>query len=145
MAPLIVLIASALIFRGIGALGVAYFAAWAAASRYALSVMLLFTAAAHFTKMKQDLIRMVPACVPKPQAMVFFTGLCEIAGAVGLLIPATQRAAGFALIVFFLAVFSANVHAANAGVTIRGRAATALWLRVPMQILFIAIAWWATR
>jgi hypothetical protein len=35
---------------------------------------------------------------------------------------------------------AANIHAARAGVTLRGRPATNLWLRIPMQILFIAIA-----
>ncbi len=77
--------------------------------------------------------------------MVFFTGLCEIAGAIGLVIPATRRAAGIALILFFLAVLPANIHAARAGITLRGRPATPLWLRVPMQILFIVLAWWSTQ
>ena len=56
-----------------------------------------------------------------------------------------QRAAGIALILFFIAVLPANVHAAQAQVTLRGRSATPLWLRVPMQILFIGLAWWSTH
>jgi len=95
--------------------------------------------------MKEDLIRMTPQWVPRPRAMVFFTGLCEIAGAIGLVIPMTRRAAGIALILFFIAVMPANIHAAHAGVTLRGRPATALWLRLPMQILFIVLAWWSTQ
>ena len=77
--------------------------------------------------------------------MVYFTGVCEIAGAVGLLLPEFRHAAGYALIVFFLAVLPANIYAARAGVTLRGKPATSLWLRIPMQVLFIAIAFWATR
>lgn len=77
--------------------------------------------------------------------MVYFTGLCEIAGAIGLLFPLTRHAAGFALIVFFLAVFPANVRAARSGITLRGKPATALWLRAPMQVLFIFLAWWVSR
>jgi uncharacterized membrane protein len=69
--------------------------------------------------------------------MVFFTGLCELAGAIGLVIPMTRRAAGIALIFFFIAVLPANIHAARAGITLRGRPATPLWLRIPMQVLFI--------
>jgi uncharacterized membrane protein len=110
-----------------------------------LAVMLLFSGSAHFTPMKEDFIRMTPRWVPRPRAMVFFTGLCELAGAVGLVIPATRRAAGMALILFFIAVLPANIHTARAGVTLRGRPAMALWLRVPMQILFIVFAWWSTR
>jgi uncharacterized membrane protein len=77
--------------------------------------------------------------------MVFFTGLCEFAGAIGLVIPETRRAAGIALILFFIAVLPANIHAARAGVTLRGRPATPLWLRIPMQILFIVLTWWSTQ
>jgi uncharacterized membrane protein len=145
MLVLLVLVASTLIFRGLGFVGVSALASWSAAVRDGLAVMLLFTASAHFTPMKEDLIRMTPQWVPRPRAMVFFTGLCELAGAIGLLIPATRRAAGIALIPFFIAVLPANIHAARAGITLRGRPATPLWLRIPMQVLFIFFVWWSTR
>jgi uncharacterized membrane protein len=145
MVVLFVLIVAMLALRGLGLAGVSALASWHAAARDGLAVMLLFTGSAHFTAMKEDLIRMTPSWVPKPRAMVFFTGLCEISGAIGLAMPELRRAAGIALILFFIAVLPANIHAARAGVTLRGRPATALWLRVPMQILFIVLAWWSTR
>jgi uncharacterized membrane protein len=145
MLVLLILVASIIIFRGLGFAGVSALASWPAAARDGFAVMLLFTASAHFTPMKEDLIRMTPRWVPRPRAMVFFTGLCEIAGAIGLVVPMTRRAAGIALILFFIAVMPANIHAARAGVTLRGRPATPLWLRLPMQILFIVLAWWSTR
>ncbi len=145
MLVLLILFVSILVFRGLGLAGVSALASWSAAARDGLAVMLLFTASAHFTPMKEDLIRMTPPWVPRPRAMVFFTGVCEIAGAIGLVIPTTQRAAGIALILFFIAVLPANIHAARAGITLRGRPVTPLWLRVPMQILLIVLAWWSTR
>jgi uncharacterized membrane protein len=145
MLVLIIFVASILAFRGLGFAGEPAFASWSADVRDGLAVMLLFTASAHFTPMKEDLIRMTPPWVPRPRVMVFFTGLCEIAGAIGLVIPTTQRAAGIALILFFIAVLPANVQAARDGITLRGRPATPLWLRLPMQILFIVLAWWSTR
>jgi len=145
MLVLLILVASILIFRALGFAGVSALASWAAAVRDGLAVMLLFTASAHFTPMKEDLIRMTPRWVPRPRAMVFFTGLCEIAGAIGLVVPMTRRAAGIALILFFIAVMPANIQAARAGITLRGRPATPLWLRLPMQILFIVLAWWSTQ
>jgi len=146
MLVLIILIVSILVFRGLGFAGVSGLASWPASARDGLAVMLLFTASGHFIKpIKEDLVRMTPSWVPNPSAMVFFTGLCEIAGAIGLVIPALQRAAGSALIVFFIAILPANIHAARAGVTLRGRPPTPLWLRIPMQILFIVLAWWSTR
>jgi uncharacterized membrane protein len=116
---------------------------WPAATRVGLAVMLLFTASAHFTAMRHDLARMVPPAVPNPMAFIYLTGLCEILGAIGLLIPATRVAAAVALTLFFLAVLPANIHAARAGVTLRGRPSTPLALRIPMQILFIALTLWA--
>jgi|GEM_PF-3505801 len=63
MIVLVVLVLSLLIFRGIGALGVDALATWPAATRFALATMLTVTASAHFTKMREDLIRMVPGWV----------------------------------------------------------------------------------
>jgi len=59
--------------------------------------------------------------------------------------PRSPAFAAYALIAFFLAVLPANIHAARAGVTLRGKPATSLWLRIPMQFLFIAIAFWSAR
>ena len=145
MAVLIVLFTSLLVYRAAGALGVEWLASWQTAARWALSTMLLFTASAHFTRMRSDLVRMIPPSIPRPGVLVWFTGLCEIAGAIGLLLPLTRRAAGLALILFFIAVFSANIHAARSGVTLRGKPVTTLWLRAPMQLLFIFLAWWVSR
>jgi len=140
---LVVLAVALLAFRTMGWLGVEALASWTTASRWALALMLLFTASAHFTSMKEDLVRMVPGWMPRPRLVVALTGLCEILGAIGLLIPSVQRAAGLALIAFFLAVFPANVHAARAEITLRGKPATPLWLRAPMQVLFIVLTWWS--
>jgi uncharacterized membrane protein len=96
--------------------------------------------------MRDDLVRMMPPAFPWPRGLVYFTGLREIAGEVGLMLTQTRRATGFALIMFFIAVFPANLRAARAGVTLRGKPATALWLRVvPMQVLFIFLARWVSR
>ena len=107
-----------------------------------LAVMLLFTASAHFTGTRHDLARMVPEAVLYPMAVIF-TGVCEILCAIGLLVPRVRRVAEVALIVFFIAVLPANIHAARAEVTLRGEAATPLAVRVPMHLLFIGLTWWA--
>lgn len=142
MAPLIVLVAVTLLARILGHLGVSGLRTWMAATRVGLAVMLCFTAAAHFNSMRPDLIRMVPPGVPNPALMVTFTGVCEILGAIGLLVPRTRRLAAVALIVFFLAVLPANIHAARAGMTIGGSDVTPMWPRIGLQLLFIALVWW---
>jgi uncharacterized membrane protein len=140
---LLILVLSSIVFRGLGWAGVDAFATWHASARVGLMVMLLFTGLSHFTFMKEDFVRMMPPSIPWPRAMVYFTGVCEIAGAIGLLLPRFRQAAAYALIAFFVAVLPANIHAARAGVTLRGQPATNLWLRIPMQCLFIVIAIWS--
>ncbi|HXW57384.1 MAG TPA: DoxX family protein [Candidatus Cybelea sp.] len=145
MVVLIVLLASMLAYRAAGRLGVDGLNSWQSAATYALATMLLFTATTHFTSMREDFVRMMPPWIPRPRAIVYFTGLAEIAGALGLMFPRTRREAGLVLIAFFVAVFPANIRAARSGLTLRGRPPTPLWLRAPMQLLFIFIAWWASR
>ena len=143
MAPLIVLVAATLLARLAGRLGAAPLQHWAAATRLGLAVMLCFTAAAHFNSMRPDLVRMVPPGIPHPELMVTFTGVCEVLGAVGLLIPRTRRMAAKALILFLIAVLPANVHAARAALTLNGAPVTPLWPRVVLQLVFIWLVWWS--
>lgn len=144
MIVLFVLLISLVLYRAIGALGVSFLATWPAATRWALATMLVFTASAHFTKMKYDLARMMPDWIPRPLAVIYFTGFCEVAGAIGLLLPSVRQAAALALIVFFIVVFPANLKAARTGVAVGGKRPTPLWLRTSMQILFLALTWWST-
>jgi uncharacterized membrane protein len=143
MVPLLVLIAGVLIARGAGQLGVASLRDWASATRAGLALMFCFTAAAHFNSMRADMIAMVPPFVPNPAFMVTFTGICEILGAIGLLLPSTRRAAAVALIVMLIAILPANVHAARANVTLAGAPATPIVPRVALQALFIGLLWWS--
>jgi uncharacterized membrane protein len=143
MAPLIVLIVATLLTRLVGRFGVGSLRNWETAIRVGLAVMLLFTAAAHFNSMRPDLIRMVPPEVPNPALMVTLTGICEVLGAVGLLVPRTRRVTAAALIVFLIAVLPANVHAAREELMVGGAAATPLWPRVALQLMFIGLVWWS--
>lgn len=142
MAPAVLLIAATLVLRGLGVVGVGAFATWLDSARVALALMFLFTAAAHFNRMKEDLVRMVPPSFPNPRALVLVTGLLEIAGAIGLLVPATQRLAAWGLAILLIALFPANVSAAKRGLTLRGKPVTPLALRLPIQLLFLGVCLW---
>jgi uncharacterized membrane protein len=141
---MLILAGSLLAYRTLGALGVEALASWTAATRWALATLLLVTASAHFNRMQEDLIRMVPGWVPRPR-LVYLTGVCEILGAIGILLPSTRRLAGLALILFLVAVFPANVKAARERLPLAGRPATPLWQRLPMQLLLIGLLGWSTQ
>jgi len=143
MIPLSVMLAAILVARGVGALGWEPLDDWRVATRVGLALMFSFTAAAHFNRMRADLIRMVPPQLPNPAALVTLTGFLELAGAAGLLIPGTARWAAYGLIALLVALFPANIHAARAGVSIGGRPATPMVLRLLLQLLWIGLLFWS--
>jgi uncharacterized membrane protein len=147
MAPLIVMLSAWLVARSIGFTGV--FAAaesWSGALRIALAAMFVFTAVSHFhPRTRPDLVRMVPASLPVPALLVTATGVLELIGALGLLVPQALPAAAYGLIALLLTMFPANIHAAREGLMIAGRRATPLLWRLPLQLFWIATLWWVRR
>jgi uncharacterized membrane protein len=116
------------------------------ALRLALAVMFAFTALSHFLpRTRPALVRMVPPALPAPGLLVTLTGLAELAGAAGLLLPPLARAAALALAALLIAMFPANVHADRAGVVIAGRRATPLRVRLPLQLFWVACLLWVAR
>src|SRR5215212_7546946 len=144
MASLIVLLASFIILRGVGLLGVERLTSWRGAGRGALAIMFVFTGTSHFTSMKHDFAAMIPAPLPNDLWVIYLTGVFEIAGAVGLLIPRTRRLAGICLVLLLVAMFPANVNAILNEIPLGGNAPTPLWVRAPMQLLYIGMIWWTS-
>ncbi|MBF6202727.1 hypothetical protein IU483_01180 [Streptomyces gardneri] len=136
MAPLVVLAAVTAIARLIGWLsGNDWLDSWAHASALGLAAMLVLTSSAHFLQPRRDaLIAMVPPRLPNAPALVTLTGVLELAGAAGVLIPATADVAAACLIALLVALFPANVRAARAGLGIK---TMPLPLRALVQVLFI--------
>ena len=144
MVSLFVLLASFIILRGVGLLGVERLSSWRGAGRGALVIMFLFTGTSHFTSMKYDFAAMIPDPLPNGLWVIYLTGVFEIAGAVGLLIPQTRKLAGICLILLLVAMFSANVNAALNEIPLGGQDPTPLWLRTPIQLLYIGMVWWTS-
>ncbi|GHO48226.1 DoxX family protein [Ktedonospora formicarum] len=142
MFPFILLLVSWLAFRGIGLLGVAALASWSGAATYALALFFIFVAASHFASMKKDLVNMVPDWLPNPLAIVYVTGVLEVLGAVGLLLPMTRMAAGICLALLLIAMYPANLNASRKQIPLRGKPPTPFWLRLFMQIIYIGLCLW---
>jgi uncharacterized membrane protein len=144
MVSLFVLLTSFILLRGLGWLGVKRLSSWRDAGRIALVIMFLFTGFSHFSSMKYDFAAMIPAPLPNGLWVIYLTGLFEIAGAIGLLIPRTRKLAGICLVLLLVGLFSANVNAALNEIPLRGEAATPLWIRTPMQLLYVGMVWWTS-
>lgn len=81
---------------------------------------------------------MVPPVFPAAGFIVSLTGVLEILGAVGLLIPFIARSAAICLPILLMAMFTANIRAARQRLTILGRPAMSLWIRGRCNLMFIA-------
>ncbi|WP_274366278.1 DoxX family protein [Paenibacillus thermotolerans] len=138
MVPFYALIAAFLLFKTLGLIGLSYFEGWHSPLQGAVAVMLLITASAHWGSRRPDLIRMVPLVFPKPDWIITVTGLLEIAGAIGILIPATSSIASICLVMLFIAMFPANVRAAREKLTIGGRPVPKMLPRSILQLIFVA-------
>ena len=109
----------------------------------ALALLFFVAGVLHFV-IPDVYARTVPTWVPDAHAAVFWSGVAEIAGGLGLLFPATRRLAGWGLIALLAAVFPANVQMLvaakqhDAGVL----ALILLALRLPLQPLLM---WWVWR
>lgn len=115
-------------------------------SRIAVALFFAVAGLNHFISPTPYLAIMPPA-LPWPLALVYVSGAGEVVFGVGVLFARTRRLAGIGLILLLIAVFPANVYAAMAGMQIGGRAVPPwlLWLRLPLQLVFIAWVWSATR
>ena len=115
--------------------------AWPQRMRLAMAIALIAVGTDHWANPGRYLA-MMPPWVPLHYELVLFTGVAEIAGAIGLLVAKTRALAGFALALYFVAVFPANIHNALNGLAVEGlpHAAWYYWVRLPFQPLAI---WWA--
>jgi len=96
-------------------------------------------------------VQIVPPIFPAALALVYLSGIAEIAVGIGLLIPRTRQHAAWATIALLLAVFPANIYMATSGVVVDGMSGggdpseLVRWGRLPLQGVLILWAYWYTR
>jgi len=90
---------------------------------------------------------MVPSALPNPALLVQISGVFEILGGLGLILPATRRLAAWGLVALFLAVFPANINMAINHIPLgtTDLPTWALYGRLPLQLVLIAWAYLFTR
>jgi uncharacterized membrane protein len=111
-----------------------------------LAVSLVIVGITHFLK-PQEYAKIVPPPLPHPVGLVYISGFFEILGGIGLLIPLVSVAAAWGIIALFIAVFPANIYMTLNDIEIEGipHNRTLYWLRLPLQAVLIAWAWWYTK
>lgn len=106
-----------------------------------------FLAGVAHIRTPEGFLAITPQWVPYPESVIFWTGIAEILGAIGLFIPKFRKAAGIGLALYALCVYPANINHALNNIAMNGEILS-WWYHGP-RLAFqpIAIWWtlWASR
>ena len=109
--------------------------------RWLLSAAYLAAGVLHL-RSPEPFLTITPGWVPFPEEVIRFTGVAEIAGAIGLQIPRSRRWAGLGLAFYALCVWPANIKHMLDGPDI-AVLDNDLVYHVPRMILQPVLIWWA--
>ncbi len=112
--------------------------------KYILAFSFILAGINHFLN-ADFYLKMMPPYLPAHLFLIYLSGVFQIALGILLLIPRFSRLAAWGLIALLIAVFPANVYMAMNAEMFPEFSSTALYLRLPMQIVLIAWAFWFTR
>jgi uncharacterized membrane protein len=104
--------------------------------RVLAALPLLASGVLHFTR-TELMASMIPPFFPDHPQLVVLTGVFELAGAIGLLLPPLTRVASACLAVLMIVIFPANVFAA--GQTVGGLHMPSARIRLAMQVVYILL------
>lgn len=143
MAFFLVLISTFIVLLLMGRFGVCSGVSKLTHMRIAMSVALIMAGADHLV-VPERYVPMIESFVVMPVLMVYVTGILEILGAIGLLIPKSQTLSGRCLALYFICVLPANINNAINGLDVPGLPTSELyyWVRVCLQPLAI---WWVLK
>lgn len=113
-------------------------------SKYLLCVFFVAAGLNHFIN-PAFYLKIMPPYLPWHLFLVYLSGFFEVALGALLLVPSFTRTAAWGLIALLVAVFPANIHMATNPQIYPDINPLALWLRLPLQAVLIAWAFWHTR
>lgn len=90
-------------------------------------------------------VAIMPDYLPWHWELVIISGVFELLGAIGILIPKTRLLAAYGLIALCVAVFPANLNMALNPEKFSDIPLLLLYLRLPLQLVLIAYIWWSVK
>jgi uncharacterized membrane protein len=111
--------------------------------RWLLAAAMIVGGVMHFI-VPRSYERMVPKALPAHRAIVYVSGVVEVACGAALLVPSLSPWAAYAVIAVLVAIFPANINMAVNHISAgkKPMAPWMLWARLPLQFVLIAWAWW---
>lgn len=114
-------------------------------SRSLLAAFFVGSGVNHFLQRRFYEMIVPPSLQDRAKQVVDVSGVAEIAGGVGVLLPRTRRLSGVGLIALLAAVFPANLYMARSPERFHKIPRWALYVRLPLQPMMMLWAWRVTR
>lgn len=99
---------------------------------------------AHFAN-TEFFVAIMPPWIGYHEEIVYISGVFEVLGALGLLLPATRQWAGNGLLLLVICVTPANVHMWLNAELFPDVSEAFLSVRLVVQVGLLALIWWCTR
>lgn len=112
--------------------------------KYLFAVFFVLAGVNHFIN-TAFYLKIMPPYLPWHLLLVYLSGVIEIVLGVMLLIPNFTRMAAWGLIALLIAIFPVNINMAINPELYPEYSTTALWIRLPLQFILLAWAYWYTR
>ena len=109
-------------------------------SQIALAILFIAAGMLHFLK-TPFYLRIMPPNLPAARELVSISGIAEILGGCGVLMPWARRAAGWGLILLLIAVFPVNIQMAQNALRTHGLSFVTILLLLRLPLQFVLIAW----
>jgi len=113
------------------------------ALRYVMAAFYIWAGVSHFTR-PEFFLNLMPAYMPLHTELVYLSGIAEIVLGILVAIPRTAMFAGWCIIAMLIAFLPIHVHMLVNNHLYPEAPTSALWLRFPLQALFILWAYWYT-
>lgn len=114
-------------------------------NRFLIGLIFVVMGSLHFWK-PSIFVRIIPDFIPGHKAMVYISGVAEIAGGIGILLPQFREAAAWGLLLLLVAVFPANINMAVQAIQKAGFLSwysVAMIIRLPLQFVLMYWVYWA--
>lgn len=115
-----------------------------AVTKYLLGALFIAAGMNHFVN-TGFYLKIMPPYLPWHVPLVYLSGIAEVALGALLLFRRSSTIAAWGLILLLIAVFPANLHMAVNSEQFPQFSPSLLWLRLPLQAVLIAWAYWYTR
>jgi uncharacterized membrane protein len=117
---------------------------WKSLGLAVVFLFFMFGGVSHFTN-AEFFVAIMPPYLGWHLEIVYISGVFEILGAIGILIPRLRQLAGTGLFVLVIAVTPANIHMWMNPELFPDVPKAFLSIRLVLQVLLLWLIWWSTR